>query len=258
MREYTFVGASLPKLVMGIPPEITFTAFARLLRVNLAPEDLKLSRVMRRYWDYQNVRLLWKDDELQRWGNYNENELEEAVVDRQGFPDYFYRFTEKYDAKDDRLANFSELIASYFREENPNDGSFLQQYLDFERGWRLVFAGFRAKEFGKDLTKELQFEDRDDDLVAQIMAQKDAGTYEPPARFEELKGIFNEHGDAPLELEQALCQWRSKKYEQMGGQNPFALERILAYQARLVVAEKWMQLDREKGMKTVEIIEGRV
>jgi hypothetical protein len=256
MKEYYFIGASLPELQVGYPPEISFIEFARLLRLNLSPEDLESSRVMRRYWDLQNLRSLWRGEKIAMRGNFNENELEDAVVTGMGFPGYVYEFLSKYLSKEERLAQFPELLITYYRMEGARATGFLKEYLEFERQWRLVFTGFRAKLLGKELAKELQFEDPDDDLIVQMMAQKDAKTYEPPARFDDLKGIFQEHGSSPLELEEAMCQWLFAKLEVMGGIDPFSLDRILSYQARLVVVEQWMELDKEKGLERVKRFEG--
>jgi hypothetical protein len=101
---------------------------------------------------------------------------------------------------------------------------------------------------------ELQFEDPDDEIVAQILAQKDAKTYEPPERYSDLKALFEEHYDAPMELYQGLCEYRFEKIVQMYGIDVFSIDRILAYLARLIIVEKWLDLDKKKGIQVVDAI----
>ena len=55
------------------------------------------------------------------------------------------------------------------------------KYYEFERELRLILTALRAKRSGKDIIRELQFEDPTDPLVADILAQKDARRLRPAA-----------------------------------------------------------------------------
>lgn len=253
-NQYYFIAAALPPLQIGYPPEITSEALEYLLRENLHPEDYAKSVVMRRYYDIQNIRSFWLKFEQDSRGYYNENELEEALVSRIGFPEYVYAFLEKYQSLEDRLHHFAALVAAYFHHEIEHSDGFLHTFLKFERELRLVLTGFRAKQLGRDLAAELQYEDPMDEIVAQILAQKDAKTYEPPEKYAELKVLFEEHNDSPLELHQALCEYRFRKIEEMYGVDVFSIDRILSYLVRLIIVEKWLELDKKKGLQVVEEI----
>ena len=102
------------------------------------------------------------------------------------------------------------------------------------------------------MVNELQFEEPDDDLVAQLLAQKDSATFEPPVGYEELKGIFDEHGESPMELHKALCEYRFDKVGSFFGVDVFSLDRIIAYLSQLIIVEKWMELDRKSGLDRVD------
>jgi len=244
----------LPDMQIGYPPDIGFNAFQFVLKTNLAPEDYAMTRVIRRYYDIQNIRFFWHKEELDPRGHFNENELEEALLTYTGFPEYVYEFLEKYEHLEERLQYFSALVEAYFQNEIEAADGFLKEYLTFEREWRLVLTGFRAKIMGRDLAKELQFEDPYDEIVAQIMAQKDAKSYEPPSRYSDLKALFEQHRDAPLKLHKALCEYRFRKVEKMYGIDVFSISRILAYMAQLIIVEKWLELDKKKGLQVVEAI----
>lgn len=250
--KYYFVSTSLPELRLGFPPEMYFPEFVNLLKLNLTPEDYAKSVVMRRYYDMYNIRAFWKGEDFNQHGNYNENDLEEALLTRSGLPEYVYDYLDKYDKHDDRVNHFPELIAAYFREEIKKSSGFLHEYLIFEREWRLVLAGFRAKQLGRDISLELQYEDPDNEVVAQIYAQKDSKTFEPPSNYEDLKGIFEAHYQSPLELYQALCEYRFNKLEEFYGLDQFSIDRILVYMAQLIIVEQWIELDKEKGLGVVE------
>lgn len=128
----------------------------------------------------------------------------------------------------------------------------MKSFLEFERQFRLVQTAFRAKRMGKDIFTELQFEDPTDDFVAQLLAQKDSKTFEPPESFEDLKPIFEEYYDKPLDLHKALVEYQFEKIGNMLEGQPFSIDRIIGYMAQLILAEKWIELDREKGISIVD------
>ena len=254
MKQYIFTTSSLPTLKIGEAPAMTFEELDTLLYENLLPSDYKQTEVLRSLYDILNIRALWKGDPLDPHGNLNENELEEAMVDQTNLPWYVKDFLDTYTKKEERLKFFPLLISQFFKEEAKQRDPFLKKYLDFERKLQLVLVGFRAKKLGRNLEKELQFEDPNDDLIAQILAQKNAAEFEPPEGFEDLKIIFEAHQDDPIKLYQALCEFRFEKIEKMMGNDTFSLSKILGFMAELIIVEKWMELDEKKGMEIIDEI----
>ncbi|MBA3957628.1 MAG: DUF2764 family protein [Parachlamydiaceae bacterium] len=253
-KNYYFVATALPPLQIGVPPEISFEEFETLLQDNLTANDDDKTEVIRRFYDIQNIRAFWKNESLDPRGGLNEIELETALLDQAGFPTYVFDFLNRYDSTKSRLEHFPELVSTYFTAEQKHATGFLQDYLRFEREWRLVFTAFRAKQLGRDLTKELQYEDPDEDLVAQILAQKDSKTFIPPNGFQELQPLFEEHSDDPLALYKALCEYRFSKVEEMLDIDLFSIDRLLGYMVQLIIVEKWFELDKQKGTEIVNQI----
>lgn len=254
MSHYYFLATLLPELKIGTPPEIGFDEFMTLLKENLTKSDMKQVITLRRVFDIMSVREYWKGDPVDPYGNYNENDLEEAFITRHGLPWYVYEFTDRYESKEDRLSHFPDLMITFFREEIKKSSGFLKKNLILERDIRLVLAAFRAKKLGRDIYTELQYENPEDPLVAQILAQKDAPAYEPPEKYEDLKTIFELYGDEPLALHKALLEYRFKKIEEMFGSNIFSLDRILGYMIELILAERWESMDKKKGLQIVDSI----
>ncbi len=249
-----YIVTSLPSIAIGMPPEISFEEFDHLLVTHLSASDYAQAQAIRRYYDIQNIKSYWLKEPLDPRGNYNFNQLEEALLNKSDFPKYVYQFLDEHEGLEERLKYFPELVATYFREEINASSGFLKEYLELEREMRLVLTGFRAKKLGRDPAYELQFENPDDPVVAQILAQKNSLTYEPPTKFEELKPLFEEHYNDPLALHQALNEYKFEKVENMVGLEIFTLRRILAYMVQLILVEKWIELDKQKGMKVVESI----
>lgn len=257
MTHYFFVAASLPTLYLGNAPEMRFSECEILLKDNLLSKDYKQVEILRRYYDLLNIRALLKDEEFDPHGNLNETELEVRVIDQESLPPYVLEFLKKYSSKEERLKHFPLLLADFFKKEVSGADPFVWDYLDFERKLRLVMVGLRAKQLGRSLTTELQYENPEEELIAQILAQKDAPAFEPPENFKDLKALFEQYSQSPLRLYQALAEYRFKKIGEMVGVDVFAFRYILGYLARLIIVEKWVELDKNKGLEIVDnIIKG--
>lgn len=247
--EYYFSAPALPPLQLGVPPELSLDQLQFLLEMNLKPSDFEKVKVLRTYFDLENLRNLWLANTVDARGNYDKNALEERIITGAGFPQYVFTFLDQYESTAARLSHFSQLMADYFHEEMARAEGFLFDFLQFEREWRLVLLVLRAKQMGKDLIKELQFEDVNDPFILSILAQKDGENYEPPKRFTDLKALFEEYADQPLELHKALSRWRFNYLEEMYGVDTLSIGRILVYLAQLILCEEWMalQVQKEKG-----------
>lgn len=254
MSNYYYLATALPELKLGITPEITFPYFVHLLQENLSAEDLAQTQAIRRYFDIENIRAFWRKEPLDPRGNLDVNSLEEALLTGGGLPAYVYDFMEKHDSLQDRLRHFPFLIVTYFNEEISKAKGFLRKYLQFERDLRLVLVGLRAKKLHRDLLLELQYENSDDDSVAQLLSQKDAKSYDPPDEFGAVKSLFEEFSDDPASLNKALYEYRIQKIDQMIGLHVFSLDYILAYLIKLIYMEKWLEQDRDKGIQIIKKI----
>lgn len=254
MRHYFFVASLLPPLSSEIPIDFSFADLIFACQVNLSKNDLQKVETLRFYFDLQNLYLLIKNEQsapFQEVANFSKAELEDAVMRRDGLPEYVCRFLERYETQEERLGHFSSLFCEYFNFHTATSSGFLQNYLIFERDLRLVLTAFRAKKMGRDLSFELRYQDPKEELVTQMMAQKDAQLFEPPKRFEELKELFTK-ADQPLALYQALYEYRYKKVEEMLGTDLFSIDRILGYIAQFIALLNWSKLDKNKGLHLVD------
>jgi hypothetical protein len=256
MTKYYYIGTFLPTLSFEMPPEISPDELNDLLRDNLTAGDFERTRVFRRLYDILNLRAYWLNEEPDPWGGLNSQELEDALASEVGLPKYVYEFLEAHVKKEDRLRHFPALLVQAFKDAiRSQPKGFARQCLRFEREWRLVLTGFRAKKLGRDLNAEFQYEDLEDPLVAQILAQKDAKTYEPPEKYGDLKAVFDRYSNDPLGLRKALDEYRFNRIQDLVGLvDTFSFDRVLAYMAQLAIVQKWFELDKEKGIKIVDTI----
>lgn len=254
MNNYYFVASALPPLEWGVEPEITFEEVITLLQENLQEEDMEKIIVLRRYYDIQNMRNMLLDEPFLHYGNLTKLQMEEALNGFNGLPSYFTDYLATYQTKEERLKNFSHLLSDYYRYEIQNQTGFIRTFLRYEWEWRLVATLIRAKAQGRDILKELQFEDPNDEFVAGLLAQKEGASLEPPEEYAPLKTIYNEYGDSPLQLMKEILEWRFNMLENMLGVDLFSIERIAGYMLELILLERWFALDKEKGLKFVDTI----
>jgi len=254
MARYFYLVTALPELQIGLSPDLSLQEITFLLETNLSRSDLAQAYRVKNFFDIENIRSFWSGFPINREGNFDEVSLEEALVGRTGLPSYVYDYMDRYENKEDRLKHFSSLLSTYFREEIARSNGFLRRMLKIEREQRLVLAALRAKKLGRDPLYEFQYEDPEDPLVAQILAQKDAKVYEPPEEYHELRSLYELHQENPLELQKALVEYRFRKIDELVGLEVFTLDRVLAYIFQWILAEKWVLLDRKKGQQIINTI----
>ncbi len=256
MANYYFLAASLPPLSLGEKPDLSFEELISRLAINLEKKDLQKMVVFRRWIDLNNIRALYLEDAIDPRGNLNEKELDQALLLQDDLPDYVFDFLGRFESVQEKLRFFPGLLAAYFREEIPFQEGFLRRYLEFERSWRLVLVGIKAKEFGRDLVQELQFEDLKDPLVMDLLAQKDAMTYDPPPELLSLKEKYLACGPDPFLQFKEVSKWRFKQIEELATEPLFSIDWILSYMAQLLIVEQWNELDPEKGEIILEAFVG--
>lgn len=243
MVPYYFVATSLPALHFGEPPDIAFSEVATLLSENLDSHDYEQFVVVRRLVDLYNLCSYIRGESLDPHGNLTRTDIEEAALTGGGVPSFAAEFFEDFESDEDRLRHHGKLVRDYFEVELAASKGFLHEYLQFERDWRLVMVAFRAKQMGRDVGPELQYEDPHDEVVAQILAQKDAETFEPPNGYGALKPIFAAHPDEPRELFRELASYRFDRVDAMMENEVFSIGFLLGYAVQLMIVERLMEIE---------------
>lgn len=251
---YFFLGSFLPPLKVGVPPELAFEDFILLLRENLSRRDFEKVKKIRSYIDLRNVEQLLKGEPLDSRGNLNEKELDEALVTKDGLPEYLYEYLDGYENTEEKLRHFSKVYVKFFREMEGKEKGFLSFYFNFEREWRLLMTGLRAKNLQRDLVKELQYEDFHDPLVAYLLAQKESPQFEFPFDYSELAEEVKKVKDNPRSQYEMLVRYRIEFLKEKVQDDPFSIEYILAYLAQLILAEDWNALNEKQGKKLLSTL----
>ncbi|MFZ0566312.1 MAG: DUF2764 family protein [Chlamydiales bacterium] len=263
MKEYYFLASLLPSLEIGHVPSLGFKELKTLLEANLNDQDKIRTRRFLRLIDLENLRAYWAQEPFDPRGNVGLEAMEQALATAQWpvgeeFAPFLQDYLDKYTSNEERLKYFPFLMSTFFQRISEEEHGFLKDYFAFQREMRLVMVGFRAKRLGKNLDVELQYEDATDPVVAQILAQKDAKVYEPPFEYKELKPIFEEFIDSPIDLYKTVYEYQFNHIIELWGGELFTIDRILTYMARLILVERWLELDMQKGIAVLDEIERNI
>lgn len=249
MSEYYFVSTYLSPLNFDVNPEMSLPEFNQLLQDNLTARDYQKILAVRHFYDVLNLRALWLKTAFDLNGLLNARELENAIQEENRFPSFVYEFLEAYEKTDERLKNFPLLVAQLFQQAQLQNEGLFNQYLILEREMRLVLTVFRAKKLGRSISQELQYEDPEESLIAQLLANQDNQNVEPPEKYKELQELFENLGGDPLALEKALDQYRFNYLGNLAAsEDPFSIQYILAYFLQMILIKKWFEMDHLKGM----------
>lgn len=259
MSRYFFLGSVLPPLKVGIEPGISFEELRVLFQDNLSASDLEKVKAIRTLIDLKNVQALLKKEEIDSRGNLSEKELDEAVVNQQGLPEALFELLNGTESVAEQLRHFSKVLIAYYKEMEKKYRGFLQRYFRFEREWRVLIAGYRAKKLGVDAAVELQHEDFHDPLVAEVLAQKDTPFFEFPFEYQELGEKLKEVQGNPKGQYEVMANFRFNRIEEEVQDHPFSLDYLLGYLVQLMIVEDAYILDEKQGnQKLSEIVKGSI
>ncbi len=246
-KNYYFLKTVLPSLQIGAKPEIPFYELMTLFSMNLAREDWKKITGLRLLTDIRNVYALLTKEAVDSRGNFSQKELEEALANEVALPQFLFDFFEEYESLEQRIHFFSKVYVKFFQHWQDESKGFLQQLFVFERKLSLVLTAKRSKYQGRDLTKELQFEDQDDFFVQELLAGKDLPDFVFPAEFSDLETILSMESKDPVKEYQFIAKYRFNKIDEMIRDDQFTIDWLLAYAAKLLTVEDWWNLDEDDG-----------
>lgn len=258
MSRVFFLGSVLPPLRVGGEPPILFEELITLYRDNLGKSDLEKVKAVRLYVDLKNVQKLLKNQPIDPRGNLNEKELDEAIVNQENLPEFLFDFLEEFQEAAEQLKHFSKVLITYFREMEKKEKGFLQGYFRFEREWRVLLTGYRAKKLGIDPTGELQHEDFHDPLVAEVIAQKDAPFFEFPFEYVQLGEKLKE-AKSPEEQYHLMAEFRFNRVGDEVQDDPFSIDYLLGYLVQLMIVEDDFAQSKRRGNEhLIDMVKGNL
>lgn len=254
MGQYYYAVSAFPPIVFGAALEMSYEAARQMIALNATGSDWRRVVLFQRVVDIRNIRALWLQAPFDPRGNYQEKDLENALLLKENLPGFVIDFLDRYETREERLRYFPSLTASLYRETLPELDGFLYEYFQMEREIRLSATALRVKASAGDLSRELQFEDPDDPFVAELLARKDESEAVVPEEYEDLKRAFLENRLEPGKLFRSILLIQLSRIEDLEAGRTFSMDQVLGYLARLFLVESWNMLDEEQGRSALEQI----
>ncbi len=257
-RNYYCLVAGLPDLVMeDRKVALSSLELRDILQESLHPKDYKLLSLFFFKYDHHNIiAQLYQDSyEFDKRGVFSQALLDE-VCDKKTFElsyegaellpfqkDFLHWF---FDQENTPLRVEAErkLTADYFSTLQKESNKFVQAYTRFELNIRNLFIALNGRKHDLELEQDIVGIDEITDALKKSRA-RDFGL---SSTIENLDTLLQIH-DTPdlLDRELKLDTLRWQFYDEATFFHYFSIEKVIAFTLKLMIAERWFELDEEKG-----------
>ncbi len=267
-----YLAIALPKLALGIPLEITRHELDFMLDQNLMPYERKYIDDLRRLSDVTNAIRWFQGKSISQQGTISSTEYEIALIeeDREKLPKLIVDFMEKFPDSQDRKKRAEPLLFEYLSQycipkelfvETNEEGNRVKEgqsishthpivlkIYAIEHLFRLLLAYLRSQE----LKDSGQHETAGTTSAAEKYALDGVRTFgfsfehvdEWPEIYKPLYQIWKKYKDEPLELDNALSEWKFQALENLLAPTDFSslvqqfgIREILVYCAQYDLVE---------------------
>lgn len=250
MSDYYYVIASLPSIVFGEKPPISFHSVMWRLKANLKEIDLDRIRRFLLLFDFFNLKRFWEEKPLDNWGFLDRKGIDEALLVESELPDFLFEFLDKYKDRQARVLYFSELLSIFFNKMIAEEKGFLKSYLTLQRNVRLLSCAVLTE---RKIEEELFFEDIKEPDIDDLLKKKENYSDVDFDYASLVKSLKNTRKN-PLELYKEFMFFQFNQIDELMIYHPFSMDQILGYLAKLKIVEEMSKLDPEMGKKVIDQI----
>lgn len=254
-RNYYYLVAGLPELVLE-QSKIPFSpaGFIGEIRKMLHPEDLqRVEWLMYPFDHHKLLNLVFKTSlKGKSFGKFSSLQLEDGLKEPGSLPAYMDRFYRAY--LDEmpiwpQMSWENQLTQLYFDQALVvHKEGFLRDWLVFENHLRNILAAWNIREFR--MPAEGQFIGHED--VVEDMLKSHARDFGLLSEFPFLDKLLQvlEQQDL-LEREKAIDRIKWSYIDELNTFNYFTIDVVLGYLLKLIMLERWLDLDVESGQAAI-------
>jgi hypothetical protein len=256
-RQYYYLVAGLPELAFTDKKmPIGVSEFRDLLMDELHPDDRQLVAIWFLPFDHINISnaLFHSRRPFNTKGLFSQGDVERFVdkkmVDEldssmpfRYIADSIKEVLESEDeiSKDDFDA---QLMNGYYQMLEKSNCNFVSRYAIFDKTIRNVFAALNGRKY--ELPFEKQLIGNDDSLeLLRKSRSRDFGLSAELDNIDALVALFDIDDLVERELKLDLMRWQF--IDEAVFFNYFSIERVLAFLLKLMIVDRWLSLDEEKG-----------
>ena len=258
-RNYYCLVAGLPDLIPDDKKlHFSSTELRDYLQAELHPDDFRLAEMFYLQWDHENLLNLLFESEFD-WddrGNYSRGLMEQFVdrkqfelIDISEFPPYFVDFIEYFhDDEEDfpKKEAISFLTKGWYDYLRNTGNDFMTQLANYNQTMGNVMLALNGRKH------DIPFEEAiigDDDITHALKKSRsrDFGLSTEINDIENIIQIFEIENLLERELKIDHHFWNF--LDEITFFNYFSIEKILAFVQKVFIAERWYELDKEKGQQ---------
>ncbi len=261
-RQHYYLVSGLPDIFFDDKKiSVSLDGFRNYLQEYLTEQEMKLIRL--HYWRFDNTNILNKlennEEKHNTLGNLDTENLDElfSAIKDDSFeslsfeiPDYIIKFIEAYKAETPIYTDkswelqFSEL---YFEYLTGIENKFISRWYQFEKNLGNILTAINCKKAGIPIDNQLI---GSGDLVDKLLKSnaRDFGVDNDDLVVAD--AVFKTMDTEDLmEQEKKLDTIRWDLLDESSFFHYFSLERLFVFLIKLSMVERWMSLDRTKGLE---------
>ncbi|MDD4141621.1 MAG: DUF2764 family protein [Bacteroidales bacterium] len=224
--------------------------FKNYLKEELAPADYAIIEHMYLVYDNKNLLALLEDHgnaEHNPLGNYSKEQLSEALKEPEGIAPYLITFINEYKDSDDKKDPIyweKRLTLLYYEYIKNISDKFLKQWFDFEFTVNTIITALSARQHGRNIEDELIITGEDIIAIAKSNSKNFGLSVDFPA-VESLISIYEQ--DNLLKREESLDMFLWQWLDEHTVFEYFSLAMIASLVIKIRIADRWTNIDPEKG-----------
>ncbi len=256
-RNYYCLVAGLPDLVME-DRKMAFSSVAlrEMLHEDLHPQDYRLVCLFFLPYDHQNIinRLFSKDIPFDKRGVYPEELIDEVtdkktfeLAEETGLPVYVDQFLNDFYEREEKPARDDaerQLTAAYYQMLLEGSNTFVRAFAHQELTVRNIIVALNGRKYDLEVEKDIMGQG---DVVDALKKSRtrDFGLTTDVEILDHLMQIHENPDPLDREMKLDLLRWQFLDEETFF--NYFTIEKVLAFTLKLMIVERWFELDEEKG-----------
>ena len=256
-RNYYCLVAGLPDLVME-DRKMAFSSIAlrEMLQEDLHPQDYRLVSLFFLPYDHQNIinRLFNKDISFDKRGIYPEELIDEVtdkkafeLAENTGLPGYLDNFITDFYEREEKPARDDaerQLTSAYYQMLLGGSNAFLSVYAQQELTVRNIIVALNGRKYDLEVEKDIIGNGDVVDALKKSRA-RDFGLATDVEMLDHLMQIHENPDPLDREMKLDLLRWQFLDEETFF--NYFTIEKVLVFTLKLMIVERWFELDEEKG-----------
>ena len=254
-RAYYYLVSGLPDLIFEqAKPPFSMMAFREELQYPLHPLDFQLVQYIFLPADNHNLLKVLQKDTAQ-WaekGQFSLEQMEAAVREPEGLPDYMLQFIEAFQQEAPIVAGMSwenQLTQLYFDYVLEATQGFLRDWFTFERDLHNLKAAFTARRHHIALQGQL-IGDYGLSEAARNSNARDYGLSGEYPFINRLLALEEEPDLLEREEETDILRWNY--IDELNTFNYFTIEVLLGYLLKLSILERWSPLSPAEGREAFQ------